>query len=136
MPPNSDTNQLIHDLRHASNAVTRYNAAVRLGLAGAGSAADALSEAMQQDDDKDWGVRQNAVWAAGHARLTACIPALVTRFSSAEQDEQVRYVAALALVRIGTPAAWEHVRAQLNHTDDSLRRAADAALRAASYLTE
>jgi HEAT repeat protein len=136
MPPNSNTAQLIHDLRHAPSAVTRYNAAVRLGLAGAASAAQALADVMQQDDDEDWGVRQNAVWAAGQARLTACIPALATRLSPAEQDEQVRYVAALALVRIGTPAAWEHVRAQLNSTDDNLRRAAAAALRAAPYLTE
>ncbi len=136
MPPNSDTAQLIHDLRHATDPVVRYNAAVQLGLAGADGAAEVLAEVMQQADPEDWGVRQNAVWAAGQAKLMACIPALVTRFSLLEEDEQVRYVAALALVRIGAPAAWEHVRAQRGSSNDSIRRAADAALRAAPYLTE
>lgn len=113
----------LYALRHDTDPTTRYNAAVQLGLRGDELVASALIDALR---DPDWGVRQNAAWAAGQAGLRTCIPALAVRLTDDHEDEQVRYVVALALVRLGAVVI---VQRCCDHPLDAVQRVAVAALR-------
>ncbi len=121
-----------------STPVTRYNAFVTLCLHGDASAEvwhDVLLRHMQQSTD--WGVRQNAAWAAGQLRSSGCVHGLAALVVNADEDEQVKYVAALGLVYIGDDTAMTvlHRIAQgTMETDGGGQRAAAAALRAQPYI--
>lgn len=113
----------LHALRHETNPLARCNAAVQVGVSGDARAVPVLIAAMR---DPNWGVRGNAAWAAGNAGLADCIPALADRLTANGEDEQVRYVAALALARLGALAV---LREHSTHAHEAVRRAAAAALR-------
>ncbi|MEM6281524.1 MAG: HEAT repeat domain-containing protein [Chloroflexota bacterium] len=119
---------LLHTLRDGDDLTARYNAAVQIGYSGDDRAADMLTMLMRHADD--WGIRQNAAWAAGQLRVKACLPAL-HHLLMHDDDEQVCYVAALAIVRIDAAQLGAVVG-----STDALRRIIGAAQRAAPYLVE
>lgn len=118
----------MHTLRHSDDLPARYNAAVQIGYSGDASAASTLIDMMHHT--QDWGIRQNAAWAAGQLRVKACLPAL-HHLLLHDDDEQVRYVAALAIVRIDPVQSGTVVG-----STDALRRVIGAAQHAALYFEE
>lgn len=134
MPLDEQLEQILHTLQHAPQPTERYNAALWVGFQGDARAAAVLSALMQQHDD--WGTRQNAAWAAGEAQLVDCVPALQAVVTQAGEDEQVRYVAALALVRLNHAPAQDYLQAHINSSDAAVRRVVAAAIHTAPYLAQ
>jgi hypothetical protein len=119
-------------LHHHPDLVARYNACLtivpyqnRSPLVGA-----MLVESMT---DADWGIRQNATWAVGQLGLTERLPALLDRITANDEDEQVRYVAALAVVNILGDAAPATLNPLTQHPEEAVRRVALAACHAVTY---
>jgi hypothetical protein len=82
---------------------------------------------VMSDTDGHWTVRQAAAWAAGQAGCMANAPAL-EQIARHDNDEQVRYVALLALVRLG------HNPALFVSNDERGQRLQSAALAAMPYI--
>lgn len=118
-------------LRTANDPLMRCRAAVQLALQ---QQQDAIPLLIATTHDPDWSVRQNAAWALGQLRAEAGVPALDAMLASTEDDEQVLYVAALALIRVNSAAAHACLAVHRDSSHESVRRVVAAAYNAASYL--
>ena len=147
----------LYILQHDPEPLRRYQAAVNLAFATQipHDIAAVLSHLMR--NDPDWAIRQQVAWAAGQCRLEDCIPALIQILTgnivnpnnnmechntdekvtvAFEEDEQVRYVAALALIYMNHTYADEQLDRLEEHPHEPIRRAVRSAQRARQYITD
>ena len=80
----------------------------------------------------EMGVRMNTAIVMGTHQIQEALAPLCEQFMH-DEDEQVRYVIALALVRYNTQATHDFLSACAHHEREDIRRAAHAALRALPY---
>lgn len=126
---NNPTDSLVYTLMNPnSSPLDRYQASVQLGLFNAPHAIDTLMHLLVTCGD--WGVRHNCAWALGQMRVKKAVMHLSQVIARDDEDEQVRYVAALALIRIGTQSALDQLHTHTQDKRDAVRRAALAALAA------
>ncbi|MCB9453156.1 MAG: HEAT repeat domain-containing protein [Anaerolineaceae bacterium] len=117
---------LVAALHHSVTEV-RWRAAVLLGWVGDASAIEPLSELLGEGYE----VKINAVWALGQIADTAVQPWLLdTLHTAGENEPDIRYVAALALVRHNHLAALQDA---LRSDYLPVYRAAHAALATVAY---
>ncbi|MFZ4827981.1 MAG: HEAT repeat domain-containing protein [Phototrophicaceae bacterium] len=86
-------------------------------------------ELIQHDE---MGVRMNTAIVMGTQRIGEALPTLYEQFMR-DEDEQVRYVIALALLRYNTQATHDFLSRCAQHEREDIRRAAHSALRALPY---
>lgn len=80
----------------------------------------------------EMGVRMNTAIVMGTHQIQEALTPLYEQFMH-DEDEQVRYVIALALLRYNTQATHDFLSACAHHEREDIRRAAHAALRALPY---
>ncbi|MEO0563388.1 MAG: HEAT repeat domain-containing protein [Chloroflexota bacterium] len=112
----------------------RYNAFVQLTNVDPVDEAAVVALLVPYLDDDDWGIREGAAWSAGQMRLAAMAPHIEAVITREGEDEQVRYMAALALCYINGDSP-EALLALRNHPDDAVQRVAQAALYAVPYIS-
>jgi HEAT repeat protein len=83
--------------------------------------------------DADWGTRQGAVWLVGQWQLPGAIPHLRAVITRPDEDEQVRYMAALALTLIPTAGAAQTLHELTENPLDAVQRVAQSAKHAVWY---
>lgn len=126
------TSQLLNTLLNGADLVARYNACLQLVDQEKNTAilVEILTQLMA---DADWGIRQISVWAAGQLQLADAIPTLMSHITAADEDEQVRYVAALAIVYLQPSDGTETLQPLTQHSNEAVRRVALAAIHAVRY---
>lgn len=118
---------LVQALHHAE-AEVRWRAAVLLGWIGDARAVPSLAGLLNEKYE----VKINAVWALGQIADAAVIPRLLEiLYAAGDAEPDIRYVAALALVKHGHQAA---IQTALTSEHPPTFQAAHAALATASYL--
>lgn len=116
-------------LRGDAPLIERCRAAVALGIAPSSNPTELAPQLNTlMDSIEDWEIRQNVIWAAGELRATDCESALLARIYLPQEDEQVRYIAALALLRMGTPSGKQALETAATSEVVGARQAARAAL--------
>jgi HEAT repeat protein len=80
----------------------------------------------------EMGVRMNTAIVMGTHRIREALLPLHEQFMR-DEDEQVRYVIALALLRYHTQATHDFLSQCARHEREDIRRAAHSALRASPY---
>jgi len=125
----------LHAALHATDPHTRYNTLIQLTQ----SSPDAIDGLLPHlialmQTHEDWGTRQGAAWAAGQLKLAGAAPALEYVITAPGEYEQVRFVAALALVYLNPQAAPAHLAVLADHPDEAVRRVAQAAFHALPYV--
>jgi len=107
---------LVETLRHPEADVRRF-AAITLGKIGDGAATQPLVEAMLNDGEEE--VREYAASALGKIGDERAVEPLLRALK--DKDEDVRWQATLALVKIGEPAVEPSIEA-LKDKDLNVRR--------------
>lgn len=118
---------LMQGLLHAE-AEVRWRVAVLLGWIGDARAVPSLAGLLNEGYE----VKINAVWALGHIRDAAVVPRLLeVLYAAGDAEPDIRYVAALALVKHGHLAA---IQTALTSEHLPTFQAAHAALATSMYL--
>ncbi len=113
---------------HHTEAEVRWRAAVLLGWIGDARAVPSLAGLLNEGYE----VKINAVWALGHIGDAAVVPRLLDiLYAEGDALPDIRYVAALALVRLGHLAA---IQTSLTSEHLPTFQAAHAALSTSLYL--
>ncbi|NDJ62843.1 MAG: HEAT repeat domain-containing protein [Chloroflexi bacterium] len=109
---------------------TRWRAAVILGDIGDRAGVPPLITAIH---DPSWEIQHSAVWALGRIQTPESFAALRAVVEHLHTEEQVPYVAALALIAVDRGRAEPVLISARQHADDAVRRIAYAALATLKY---
>lgn len=112
-------------LRDGLEAETRWRAAAVLGHLEDSRAVEALRAALH---DPEWEVRVNVLQALARISDPLAFGDILARVTHPDEDEQVRYVAALALLRLDRERALLAFESALPTADEAARRTIWSAL--------